>query len=72
MGQISEEEVKPTLTETGVGCFLGKKSNGVEIRKLILIVQSWKFTQKNGQKEFGFNPTCKEEALWNFKKEKKR
>lgn len=40
MGQISEEEVKPTLTETGVGCFLGKKSNGVEIRKLILIVQS--------------------------------
>lgn len=45
-GQVSEEEVKPTLAETGVGCFLGKKHNGVEIRKLILVVQSLKFTQK--------------------------
>lgn len=40
MGQMSQEEVKPTVTETGVGCFLGKKSNGVEIRKLIFIAQS--------------------------------
>lgn len=52
MGQMSEEEVKPTLTETGVGCFLGKKSNGggnkkVDFNSTELKIHTEKIARKN-------------------------